>query len=115
MTKISRNKLRLLRKKRIRAKVFGTSKRPRMAVFKSLKKISVQLIDDSKNKTLAYADNKIAKSRNDVLGAKEVGKNIAKKGNEKKIKEVVFDRAGYKYHGKVKSLAEGAREGGLIF
>jgi large subunit ribosomal protein L18 len=115
MAKLSRNKLRLHRKRRIKAKVFGTSKRPRMAVFKSLKKISVQLIDDSKNETLAYADNKIAKSKNDVAGAKEVGKVIAKKGNEKKIKEIVFDRAGYKYHGKVKSLADGAREGGLIF
>lgn len=113
--KISRNKLRLHRKRRIKAKVFGTAKKPRLAVFKSLKKISVQLIDDSKNKTLAYADNKMAKAKNDILGAKEVGKFIAKKGQEKKIKEAVFDRAGYKYHGKVKAVADGAREGGLIF
>jgi large subunit ribosomal protein L18 len=113
--KLSRNKLRLHRKRRIKAKVFGTSKKPRLAVFKSLKKISVQLIDDSKNKTLAYADNKMAKAKNDISGAKEVGKLIAKKSQEKKIKEAVFDRAGYKYHGKVKAVADGAREGELIF
>jgi large subunit ribosomal protein L18 len=112
---ISRNKLRLHRKRRIKAKVFGTSKKPRLAVFKSLTKIEVQAIDDSKGVTLAYASSKSAKKKNDISGAKEVGKLIAKKIQDKKIKEVVFDRAGYKYHGKIKAVADGAREGGLIF
>lgn len=112
---ISRNKLRLHRKRRIKAKIFGTSEKPRLAVFRSLKKIEAQIIDDSKGVTLAYANNKLAKSKNDISGAKEVGKLIAKKIQDKKIKKIVFDRAGYKYHGKVKAIADGAREGGLVF
>jgi len=111
----SRNKLRLHRKRRIRAKIFGVSKRPRMAVFRSLKKIEVQIIDDSKGITLVYANNQLAKSKNNISGAAEVGKLVAKKAKDKKIKEVIFDRAGYKYHGKVKAVADGARKGGLVF
>lgn len=113
--KTSRNNLRLHRKKRVRAKSNGTDSRPRLAVFKSLKGLTVQVIDDVQQKTLIFSSSKEAKAKNDVAGAKEIGKLIAKKCLDKKIAEVVFDRAGYKYHGKVKALAEGAREGGLKF
>jgi large subunit ribosomal protein L18 len=113
--KTSRNKLRLHRNRRVRAKISGTSKRPRLCVFKSLKKMDAQIIDDQKGITLLQLDNKKAKAKNDLEGAKKLGMELAKKCKEKKIDEVVFDRSGYKYHGKVKALAEGAREGGLIF
>lgn len=114
MSKLSRNKLRLHRKRRIRAKVFGIAKRPRLSIFKSLRMLSVQIIDDMKGKTLVYADSKSAKVKNNISGAEGLGKAIAKKCLDKKIKEVVFDRSGYKYHGKVKAVADGARKGGLI-
>lgn len=111
----SRNKLRLHRKKRVRAKISGTAARPRLCVFKSLRGISVQVIDDVKGITLAEANTKLAKAKNDLAGATAVGKEISKKCLAKKIEEVVFDRGGYKYHGKIKALADGAREGGLKF
>lgn len=114
--KLDRNKLRLRRKKRVRAKVFGTAKRPRLCVFKSLKNLYVQLIDDEKMKTMASANSKeIKKKMNDIEKAKEVGKLISERAAKLKITKVGFDRGGYKYHGKIKSLAEGAREGGLKF
>ncbi|OGI16328.1 MAG: 50S ribosomal protein L18 [Candidatus Moranbacteria bacterium RBG_19FT_COMBO_42_6] len=113
MAKISRNKLRLQRKKRISAKIRAQGENPRLAVFKSLKGIYVQIIDDSKGMTLFSATTKEAKAKNDIEGAKKVGKLIAKKCLDKKIEAVAFDRAGYKYHGKIKALADGAREGGL--
>lgn len=113
--KISRNNLRIHRKRRIRAKVSGTASIPRLAVFKSLQKIYVQVINDEKGVTMASADSKETKAKNDIEGAKKVGALIAKKCKEKKIEAVVFDRGGYKYHGKVKAVAEGAREGGLRF
>lgn len=109
----SRNKLRLHRKRRVRAKISGTKAKPRLAVFRSLKNISVQLIDDGKGNTLISASLKDAKAKNNVEGAGKLGKFVAEKCLKEKIKEVVFDRAGYKYHGKVKALAEGARKGGL--
>jgi len=112
---ISRNKLRLHRKKRVRAKVFGTSQKPRLAVFKSLKNIYVQLIDDEKGNTLVSIDVNKIKAKNNLEGAKKMGKLLAEKCLKKKIKNVVFDRAGYKFHGKIKALADGAREGGLKF
>lgn len=115
MKKLSRNKLRLHRKKRIRAKISGTSKKPRLAVFKSNQRILAQLIDDTKGKTLVMIDNKSIKAPNTIEGANKLGKSIAKEAKAKKITEVFFDRAGYKYHGKVKSLADGVREGGLKF
>lgn len=112
----SRNKLRLHRKRRVRAKIAGTAERPRLAVFRSLRNISAQVIDDTKGATLASIRlTEIKKAKNDVAGANEAGKMLAKKCLEKKIGRVVFDRSGYKYHGKVKALAEGAREGGLKF
>lgn len=115
MNKLSRNKLRLHRKKRVRAKVFGTAETPRLCVFRSLLAVKAQVIDDVAGKTLAAADTKEAKAKNNIAGAKTVGILIAKKCVEKKINSIVFDRSGYKYHGKVKALAEGAREGGLKF
>ncbi|HRY82651.1 MAG TPA: 50S ribosomal protein L18 [Candidatus Moranbacteria bacterium] len=114
--KTSRNNLRLHRKRRVRAKVKGEAKRPRLSVFKSLKGISAQVIDDTKGKTLVFASLKeIKKAKNNLEGAKSVGELVAKKCLEKKINEVVYDRSGYKYHGKIKALAEGARTGGLKF
>lgn len=112
---ISRNKLRLQRKRRIRAKISGTAKRPRLCVFRSLKRLEVQVINDEKGATLAYADSKKAKAKNNLEKAKEMGAQLAKECLAQKITQVVFDRGGYKYHGEVKALAEGAREGGLKF
>ena len=121
------------RHKRVRAKIFGTKEKPRLCVFRSAKHIYVQLIDDEKGKTLAAAsDQEIKKGKKSKIEiAKAVGKLIAKKALEKTttrpprpptrfargplIEKVVFDRGGYQYHGRVKALAEGAREGGLKF
>ncbi len=105
------------RKARARAKFSGTAKRPRLTVFRSLKNINLQLIDDTIGKTLVSTYQKELKldKKNKTEIAFEVGKSIAEKAVEKKIKECVFDRSGYKYHGRVKSVAEGAREGGLKF
>lgn len=113
MKKTSRNKLRLQRKRRIRAKITGTSQRPRLAVFKSLTGIYLQIIDDAKGSTLLAVSTKKAKIKNDIKGAEELGKTLANQCAKKNIKEVVFDRSGYPYQGKVKALAEGVREGGV--
>lgn len=116
MSKISKNLSRLQRKKRIKAKVSGTAQCPRLAVYKSLRGIYAQIIDDASGKTLASANLvEIKKAKNNVEGAKEVGKLIAKKCVALEITTVKYDRAGYRYHGKVRYLAEGAREGGLKF
>ncbi len=106
------------RHKKIRAKIQGTSDRPRLCVFRSNQHIYAQLIDDSKAKVLLAVSDKEVKSKkgskkSDI--SKEVGKLIAKKAIEKKIEEVVFDRGGLVFHGRVKALANGAREGGLKF
>jgi len=102
---------RTIRHKRVRAKIFGTAKIPRLCIFKSNKHIYVQLIDDEKAKTLLALSDKNIKSRN----ISDLGELIAKKAEEKKIKKIVFDRGGYQYHGQIKALAEGARKGGLEF
>ena len=103
-------------KKKRRILVRGTKKIPRLAVFKSAKIIYASLIDDVKGITLVTADSREVKSKKyDQETANKVGELIAKKGKEAKISTVVFDRGGYKYHGKVKALAEGARKGGLQF
>lgn len=116
MAKINNNSTRLKRKIRVRAKISGTAERPRLAVFKSLRGIYAQVIDDAKGVTLTSANlSEIKKAKNTMDGAKEVGKLIAKKCIGLKITAVTYDRAGYKYHGKVRLLAEGAREGGLKF
>lgn len=106
-----RNKI----KTRIRGKVSGTSERPRMSVFRSNKAIYVQLIDDLKGSTLAAASSKGMADGTKVEIAAKVGEAIAKKALEQGIQEVVFDRNGYLYHGRVKSLADAARKGGLKF
>ena len=106
------------RHRRVRAKVKGTKECPRFSVFRSNQHISVQLIDDNKRQTLVGFDDLKIKNKKGLTKmqlAKEVGRLIAKKALEKKIKKVVFDRGGYKYHGRVKAMAEGAREGGLSF
>lgn len=115
MNKVSVNKLRLHRKKRIRAKIKGTVDVPRLSVFKSLKGLWAQVIDDENGKTLVSASTKTAKAKDDIEGAKKVGILLAKKCSEKKIEKIVFDRSGYKYHGKIKELADAVRKGGLKF
>jgi len=112
------NKARLKRHKRVRAKISGTAECPRLCVFRSLKNIYAQIIDDVAGVTLAAASSK-DKDFNAYGGngeaAKKVGLAIAAAAKEKGITDVVFDRGGYVYHGRVKELAEGAREGGLNF
>jgi large subunit ribosomal protein L18 len=104
-------------KKRIRAKVVGTANLPRLSVFRSNKAVYAQLIDDDNQCTLASASSfEISKDKPaNIAVAKEVGKKIAEKALVTGIKAVVFDRNGYLYHGRIKALAEGAREGGLQF
>ncbi len=101
-------------KLRIRSKIVGTPERPRLTVSRSLKHIYAQLIDDRSGKTLVSARSAEKKGTKSET-AFEVGKEIAKKAVEKKIKSAVFDRNGFRYHGRVQRLAEGAREGGLQF
>jgi len=108
-------KNRLARKRRIRARVSGTLKCPRMTVFKSHTQLTVQLIDDATGKTLAFASTKEAKAKPNLKGAEKLGALIAKKAKAAKISKVVFDRNAYAYHGTVKELADAAREGGLNF
>ncbi len=103
-------KLREKRRARIRSQVKGTKSRPRLSVFRSNKYIYAQLIDDIKGETLAAASGGAG-----VAAASEVGGILAGKALKSGIKKVVFDRGGYKYHGRVKALAEGARKGGLKF
>lgn len=109
--------MRLKRKRRIKAKVFGTALMPRLCVFKSLKMVYAQVIDDEKGNTLAAADSREIKGKagNKKEIAEKTGAAIAEKCKKIGIKEVVFDRSGYKFHGKIKSLAEGAKKGGLKF
>jgi len=103
------------RKLRIRAKVKGTAERPRLAIFKSHKYIYAQIINDDKGHTLVAFTSKDGKGKTPVERAKEVGIEIAKKAQSAKITKVVFDRGGYIYTGKVKMVADAAREGGLEF
>ncbi len=105
------------RHKRIRAKVIGTAQRPRLSVFRSCAHIYAQIIDDQTGRTIVSAsDLKMKKDKNTKSDlAKKVGIEIAKKAKEKNITKVVFDRGGHKFHGRVKLLAEGAKEGGLEF
>lgn len=116
--KPDRNKARLKRHGRVRNKIAGTAERPRLNVFRSAKHISAQLIDDINGVTLAAAsslEKDFEGTGGNIAAAKTVGNSIAKKALEKGITEVVFDRGGYLFHGRVKELAEGAREGGLKF
>ncbi len=118
ITKIDRKSERARRHARVRTKISGTAECPRLAVTKSNKNIIAQLIDDTKGTTLVYVstlDSDIKTKKANVEAAKEVGTAIAKKALDKKIKDVVFDRGGFIYHGVVKALAEAAREAGLNF
>ncbi|PYX93419.1 MAG: 50S ribosomal protein L18 [Acidobacteria bacterium] len=105
--------------KRIREKMLGTSERPRLNVYRSLNHIYVQLIDDMSGKTIVSASTKEGKGAKKVGGnvasAKEIGKTIAERAKAKGVSKVVFDRGGYIYHGRVKALADAAREAGLQF
>ena len=103
------------RKIRIRAKISGTEQKPRISVFRSNKSLYVQLIDDVKGATIVAATDLKSVSKSKVEKAKELGNMLAKSALAKKIGKIVFDRSGYKYHGRVKALAEGLREGGLKF
>ena len=115
------NKLvvRFKRKRRIRGSLEGTTERPRLAVFRSNRHISVQVIDDTKGETLVSATTLEAELKDkvggSVEGAKAIGGLIAKRALAKNVSQVVFDRSGYLYHGRVKALADAAREGGLKF
>jgi len=119
--KVNRNEKRLIRHKRIRKKVFGTSERPRLCVYKSLKYIYAQIIDDEKGHTLVAASSlepeikSRLSSTKSIEAAEYVGRVIAERAKEKGITKVVFDRGGYPYHGRVKALAEAARQAGLEF
>lgn len=112
---IAKTAKRVRRHARIRAKVFGTSEKPRLSVYKSNTALYAQLIDDANSKTLASASTKGIKGKNGVERAFSAGQALAKKAGELKIKEVVFDRGGFIYTGQVESLAKGARDGGLKF
>lgn len=112
------NKARLQRHKRVRGKISGTASCPRLCVYRSLKNIYAQIIDDETGVTLVSAstvDKDFNEYGGNVDAAKAIGLKIAEKAQAKNIKDVVFDRGGYLYHGRVRSLAEGAREGGLNF
>ena len=121
MTLAKKTQARLMRKARVKRTLAGLTDRPRLSIFRSSKYIYAQIIDDLKGQTLCAASSlekgmktKI-KSTRDLSAAKEVGKALAERAKAKSIKAVVFDRGGYMYHGRVKALAEGAREGGLNF
>lgn len=119
ITKPDKNKVRKKRHARVRAKLSGTAERPRLNIYRSNKNIYAQLIDDVNGVTLASAstlDKALSlESTGNVEAAQKVGELIAKRAVEKGIKEVVFDRGGYLYHGRVKALADAARENGLQF
>ncbi len=121
MAKKTKNDTRLVRKFRIRRKLQGTPERPRLAVFKSSRYIYAQIIDDiSQNTVVACSSLEKSfkgklKSSRDVHAAKEVGKELAQRAKGKKISAVVFDRNGFVYHGRIKALADAAREAGLHF
>jgi len=111
----TREEQRYRRHLRVRKKVTGTAERPRLVIFRSLKHISAQLVDDVARKTIATVTSTSIDGGKKTEKSTEVGKRIAAKAKEAGITKVVFDRAGYKYHGRVKAVADGAREGGLEF
>ena len=115
ITKTKRNEIRQRIHSRIRAKLSGTGERPRLNVYRSLGHIYAQVIDDQKGETLVSASSIKTKTGGNVAAAKEIGKAVAELAVGKGIKKVVFDRGGYLYHGRIKALAEAAREAGLEF
>ena len=121
INKTDKNQERLVRHKRVRGKVFGTSARPRLSVYRSLSQIYAQIIDDEKKVTICSASTldpevkALIDGKSKTEKAKIVGETVAKRALKKKIKDVVFDRGGYIYIGRVQALADGAREAGLKF
>jgi large subunit ribosomal protein L18 len=115
INKPSKNSQRQLRHARIRKTLAGTTARPRLSVYRSNTGIYVQVIDDTKGLTLAASSSKDLKIGKTIAAAKQVGTDIAKKALAQGIKAVVFDRSGYLYHGRIKALADAAREAGLQF
>lgn len=121
MAKKSRNQARIHRHKRVRKNVYGTAEKPRLSVYRSLAQISAQIIDDDKGVTLVSSSSIDKELREQVAKltkteqASAVGKLIAQRAKDKKVKEVVFDRGGFRYTGRVKALADAAREEGLVF
>ena len=118
VNKADKNQARLKRHRRVRGKISGTPERPRLNVFRSNTNIYAQIIDDVNAVTLVAASSlskEFESSGKNKQAAREIGKMIAKQAIEKNIKNVIFDRGGYIYHGRVRELAEGAREGGLKF
>lgn len=117
--KTAKNEIRLRIHKRIRRKVAGTAERPRLAVYRSLKHIYAQIIDDRQGRTIASAStaekNAEVKNGGNLAGAKAIGELLAQRATAKGVKAVVFDRGGYLYHGRVKALADAARAAGLEF
>ncbi len=117
----SRNQLRLRRHARVRRRVLGMPERPRLSVFRSLHHIYVQLIDDASGRTLAAASTREkgiadgSKSPKTVSAAEKIGTLIAERAKERGVTQVIFDRGGYKYHGRIKALADAARSAGLEF
>ena len=109
------------RHRRVRKKISGTAERPRLNVFRSLRHIYAQIIDDDRGRTLIAASTQDPALRDQLAGldktaqAKVVGQALAERAQAKSVRQVIFDRGGYKYHGRVKALADGAREGGLEF
>jgi large subunit ribosomal protein L18 len=117
MSVATKGQQRLRRRRRVRAKVRGTAERPRLSVFRSNRGVSAQLIDDVAGKTLAAVNwtEKDLKGEGRMDQAKKAGELLAKRAKDAGVETCVFDRGGYKYHGRVKALADGAREGGLAF
>jgi large subunit ribosomal protein L18 len=118
MARDSKNEIRLRIHKRIRNKLAGTGARPRLAVFRSLNHIYAQLIDDQQGRTVVAAastEKDLRGKGGNLEGAKLIGKTVAERAKDKGITKVVFDRGGYLYHGRVKALADAAREAGLEF
>jgi len=120
LTKASKNATRRFVHERIRKKVQGTAERPRLNVYRSVNHIYVQLIDDAEGQTIVAASSAVGKkgqrkAGGNVAAAKQIGKSIAEKAKAKGISKVVFDRGGYLYHGRIKALADAAREAGLQF
>jgi len=113
----NRRELRVVRHARVRKKISGTAERPRLAVYRSLNHISAQLIDDAAGRTLAAASSqeKTLEARGNAEGAKKVGTALAERAKAAGITQVVFDRGGFRFHGRVRSLADGARDAGLEF
>ena len=118
MPQIDKKAIRNRIHRRIRRKLSGTPERPRLAVFRSVKHIYAQVIDDAAGRTLASAssnEKSASTTGGNIAGAKEIGRLVAERAKEKGITRVVFDRGGYLYHGRVKALADAAREAGLEF